>query len=189
MEKVFTNESKHSAEVKIQHVERYFYGDEAKDQVALTTLFVKGEQVYKQLYDVVDGEMSENKVLRSIALNLSEQSVRFVPGKHFYTSLIEFKNSSDDVDKDVRWPAQTLWNNGKEVLLNLKKAMQLLPKLKGSFIELDDDKVIGFASGKDEKQFLKKILDGMYLLTGGGKKKKGKGMFHDIIHSSLYHAS
>ena len=179
-EQVFTKESKHSVEVKIQHIERYFYGDEATDQIPLLTLFVKGEQVYRQLYDVVDGEKHENKVLRSIALNLSDQSNRFVPGRHFDTSMIAHKNSSDEGDIE-RWPGSTLWNNGKEVLLNMKKAMQLLPKLKGSFIEVDDDKVIGFASGKDETQFLKKILDGMYLLTGGGGKKKGKGMFIHII--------
>ena len=59
----------------------------------------------------------------------------------------------------------SVWDAADETVKNVKKALTLLPKLKGKVINLDEDsKVVGYLSGHNKSTFVCYILDGMYAM-------------------------
>jgi len=66
-----------------------------------------------------------------------------------------------------------IWDNADGVMANLKKAISLIPKLKGKLVDVDKNyAVVGYASGHNEAQFFQYILDGMYAMQSREKADK-----------------
>ena len=59
----------------------------------------------------------------------------------------------------------SVWDAADETVKNVRKALTLLPQLKGKIVNLDEDsKVVGYLSGHKESNFFRYILDAMYAM-------------------------
>ena len=96
-------------------------------------------------------------------------SHRYIAGEHYTSETLCLFSQNRIVT------GRQLWTAGNDVLANLRKAVSLVQKLKGIVVITanSSDRVIGYASGKNEETFFKYILNGMYQMEEAAKKRKG----------------
>ena len=69
------------------------------------------------------------------------------------------------INPESKATGRNIWDIPDEVVSSAKKALTLLPKLKGKIVNMDEDsKVVGYLSGHNESTFFCYILDGMYAM-------------------------
>ena len=84
----------------------------------------------------------------------------------------------------------SVWDAADETVNNVKKALTLLPKLKGKIVNLDEEcKVVGYLSGHNKSTFSRYILDGMYAMECEEQKVRSdrKQKYPEIIELQTGH--
>ncbi len=138
-----------------------FYGDLEKQIKGACDQLVDGDNYncFAFLYNVGEGESGPERTLKSFCCCGSDTSSMFVAGVHFTAKMIGTKSNK-------KLSGQTLWTAGQTVHRSIKKAMAIVPKLDGKVVNLaKNNKVVGYASGKNLESFIQFIDNGMYTLS------------------------
>jgi hypothetical protein len=146
-----------------------FYGDPEKRIKGACNQLVDGDNCIAFLYNVGEGESGPKRTLKSFCCWGSDTLSMFVAGVHFTAKMIGTKSNK-------KLSGQTLWTAGQTVHCSIKKAMAIVPKLDGKVVNLaKNNKVVGYASGKNLESFIQFIDNGMYTLS----LNKGKAANED----------
>ena len=155
-------------------MEEVFYGSVPQRIKGAVHQLVDGDNAFAALYDVTEGELGPERVLKVSCCGKHTTS-RYVAGVHYTAKdLYSFGNGK-------QFTGRSLWELGLSVLKSLKKAISLVPKLETRIVTIDKSyAVTGYASGKNEEVFLGYIDDGMYAM----KLKEGPGRLLNVTESN-----
>jgi hypothetical protein len=147
-------------------MEESFYGDPRKTIKGAIHQLLDGDNAFSALYD--DPVVNEKGIVEW-ALKASccgaDTDRHYVAGTHFTATMLStFADGKFFIGR-------LLWGFGEEVMLSVKKAISLMPKLAPQICSINKNvAVISFASGKTEDNLFPMIDNGMYDMevTDGG---------------------
>jgi hypothetical protein len=150
-------EKKKMAE-KWKIMEESFYGDPRKKIKGAIHQLLDGDNAFAALYD--DPVVNETGIVER-ALKVSccgaDTARHYVAGTHFTATMLStFSDGKFFIGR-------SLWGFGEEVMLSVKKAISLMPKLAPQICSINKNfAVVSFASGKTEDNLISMIDNGMY---------------------------
>ena len=125
---------------------------------------IDGDNAFAFLYNKHEGINGVKRTLKAMCCGNST-STNDVAGVHFTAKMIGTKSHK-------KLSGGSLGRAGLDVARSIKKAMAILPKLDVKVVNLGKNlQVLGYASGKNFKNFIQYIDNGMYSLS----LKEGKG--------------
>jgi hypothetical protein len=142
-------------------MEESFYGDPRKKIKGAIHQLLDGDNAFAALYDdpVVNEKGIVERALKASCCG-ADTARHYVAGTHFTATMLSTLSIG-----------RSLWGFGEEVMLSVKKAISLMPKLAPQICSINKNfAVISFASGKTEDNLFPMIDNGMYDMevTDGG---------------------
>ena len=139
-------------------MEESFYGDPRKKIKGAIHQLLDGDNAFAALYDdpVVNEKGIVERALKASCCG-ADTARHYVAGTHFTATMLStFSDGKFFIGR-------SLWGFGEEVMLSVKKAISLMPKLAPQICSINKNfSVISFASGKTEENLFPMIDNGMY---------------------------
>ena len=139
-------------------MEESFYGDPRKKIKGAIHQLLDGDNAFAALYDdpVVNEKGIVERALKASCCG-ADTARHYVAGTHFTATMLStFSDGKFFIGR-------SLWGFGEEVMLSVKKAISLMPKLAPQICSINKNfAVISFASGKTEDNLISMIDNGMY---------------------------
>jgi len=159
---VFGKKERTNNTVKYLKIAQQFYGDSSLNIVGCLNQLVGGHGPFAALYTVKEGDNSIDKVLKE-SVCAKDTGSFYIAGQNFSASLLSLSFYKDPTSKLL---GRSIWENANDVTKNIKKAISLIPKLKGKLVIVDSNYAVeGYVSGHNEAQFFQYIKDGMYAMS------------------------
>jgi hypothetical protein len=139
-------------------VREQFYGCQSKNVKGACQQIVDGDNAFKFLYDVVEGEVGVEHVLKPMFRG-KQATCAFVAGVDITAAMVgRYKYGCG---KEMT--GRTIWEMGLKVHKFVKKAMSLIRSV--DFVQVDRTGwVTGLASGRTHQQLYQAIDNGMYTM-------------------------
>ena len=155
---VFTQVEKLGKQQRDALVREQFYGCPTKNIKGACEQIVDGDNAFKFLYDVVEGEEGVERVLKPMFRG-RQPTCAFVAGIDITAAMVgRYKYGCG---KEMT--GRTIWEMGLKVHKFVKKAMALLRRV--DFVQVDRTGwVTGLASGRTHQQLYQAIDNGMYAM-------------------------
>ena len=148
-----------SDRVKFDRIEEEFYGNTATDKVGSLKQIVAGGSPFDSLFK--ENTTADGKELILKELVCGESHSYFVAGADFTVDILSRVHYNNPLK---RLGGRAIWDSANEVCRNIKKALSIVNKLDGKIANLEGDQVVGYASGHNESNFFRYVLDGMFVL-------------------------
>jgi hypothetical protein len=155
---VFTQVEKLGKQQRDALVREQFYGSESKNIKGACQQIVDGDNAFKFLYDIVEGEVGVEYVLKPMFRG-KQATCAFVAGVDITAAMVgRYKYG-----RGKEMTGRTIWDMGLKVHKFVKKAMSLIHRV--DFVQVDRTGwVTGLASGRTNQQLYQAIDNGMYAM-------------------------
>ena len=140
-------------------IEKRYHGRPIENVASTLDLVLQRSPPFDVLYDTAEHEDGIEYNLRRI-VSWGDAEFTWVLDKNFNRKLLT--QSAWTNPNSALVPGRTLKRNAENALKNCKKALAIATKL-SFMLQLDDSgRIVGYASGCTEQDFIRKIRDGMH---------------------------